>query len=144
MAIWTKSPQLITPANVLESAKNILLIGVFEPVLFISLTGTIHILVKLLRSRGNYQNFLMVFAASYAPILVLRSLFALVAWSFTSKAWFYAGVILESYFIFFVLTKIIIFNYRIKWLIALLVNIAVDVIGSYVVCRIYCATGFGL
>ena len=132
-----------TTGDLLKSVKNILLIGILEPIGFITITGTIHVLAKLF-GKGNFQNFFVVFATSYVPISLLYTFAALFRWSFASKAWLYAGVILNFYFTIFVSTEIIKFNYRTNRLTAFLINVAVTSLSSFVAYRIYCVTGFGI
>jgi hypothetical protein len=143
IVVWVKFPQSITTGNLLGSAKNILLIGIFEPIGFIAITGTIHVLAKLF-GKGDYRNLFVVFATSYVPISLLHTFIALFKWSFASKAWLYASVLLNFYFIIFVSTEIIKFNYHTNRLVALLISIAVTATSYFVVYRIYCLTGLGI
>lgn len=144
IATWIKSPLSITSSNILISIKNILLIGALEPVGYIALTGTIHILSKLFFNKGNYQNFFVLFATSRVPISLLYTFTALVRWFFAFKIGAYAGVLLNFYFITVVSTKIIKFNYHANWIGAFLVNIMVTTLGYLLAFGIYFATGFGI
>jgi hypothetical protein len=126
-----------------DHVRNIVLIGIFEPIGFIAITGAIHLLAKLF-GKGNYQSFFVVFATSLVPISILYTLAALFRWVFTSKTWLYAGVLLNFYFMIFVSTGIISFNYRVNRLVALLISIVVTALSSFVAYRIYCLTGFGI
>ena len=129
---WIKFPLATTTSSIVGFIKNILLIGVLEPVWFIIITGTIHLLVKLISSKGNFRNFFVIFATSFAPISCLYTLMALIRWSFAFKIGLYAGLLLDFYFITFVFTEIIVFNYQVNRLAALLVNVVIVVL---VVCQ---------
>jgi hypothetical protein len=141
---WIKFPQAINASSLVSFIRNILLVGVLEPVGFIAITGTIHLLAKLFLGKGNYRNFFVVFATSYAPISLLYTFAALMRWSFVSKFWLYAGLLLAYYFIIFVCTEIVRFNYHINRFTALLINVVVAGSAFFLAYRIYCATGFGI
>jgi hypothetical protein len=141
---WLKFPQAVTANSVVTLARNIALVGVLEPLLFVAITGIIHFLVKLFLGQGSYRNFFVVFATSYVPISLLYTFAALLRWSFLSKFWLYTGLLFYYYFMLFVLTEIIKVNYRINLLAALLINVAVAAVTSFLAYRIYCATGFGI
>ena len=141
---WIKFPQAITTSSILIFSRNILLVGVFEPLGLIAITGTIHLLAQFFLGKGQYRDFFVVFATSYAPISLLYTFAALIRWSFESTFWLYAGLVLHYYFYIFVSTEIITFNYQINRFKAFLINVVVVGLTTFLAYRIYCATGFGI
>jgi hypothetical protein len=142
---WIKyPPPLATADNILNPIKTALLIGVLEPIGILGSTGAIHILAKLFLGKGSYKNFFVVFATAYMPITLLYTILALVRWAFASKLWLYAGLLLNFYFVSFVCTEIITFNYRANLPKAFLINVVVTALASFLAYWIYCATGFGI
>ena len=144
MVAWIKSPQAIATSGIVSLIRNIFLVGILEPLGFIAITGTIHILAKLFLGKGIYRNFFVVFATSYAPISLLYTFAALIRWSFESKFWLYAGLLFDYYFIIFVSTEIIKFTYHMNRFAALLISIVVAALAWFIAYRIYCVTGFGI
>ena len=141
---WLKSPLPINSSNGLTFIRNIIFIGVFEPILFVVLTGIVHIVARLFSKTGNYSNFFVVFAASYAPISLLYALAALVRLFVAYKIGLYAGLLLMAYFIAFILSLIVNFNYQVNLFIAFVISIGVAVLAYYSGIVIFAMTGIGI
>ena len=144
IVVWLKSSLPINSSNGLTFIRNIVLIGIFEPILFVVLTGIAHFVARLFSKTGNYSNFFVVFAASYAPISLLYAVTALVRLFVAFKIGSYAGILLVVYFVAFILTLIINFNYHVNLFIALVISIGVAVLAYYSGIAIFAMTGVGI
>lgn len=145
IVMWIKFPQAFNPDTIAKHARNIVLAGLYEPISFMAVDATIHLLAqKWLGGRGDYRSFFVVFAASYAPISVLYTFAALLRWSFESRLWMYIGLLFNYYFLLFVFTEIISFTYQIDRKKAFFLNVLVTGVAYAFEYWIYRTTGFGI
>ena len=141
---WIKFPHSINSSNILIFVTNIILIGVFEPIGFVVLTGVVHFLVKLFSKTGDYSSLFITSATSYVPISILRSLAATIRWLLAFKIGLYTGTILGVYFLAFVLPMIVKFNYQISLFKAFFVSVGVAILAYYAVIVLYATIGLGI
>ena len=142
--VWIDSPLSINSSNVGVFIRNIVLIGILEPIGFVGLTGVVHFLAKLFSKPGNYSNFFVISATSFAPLSLLRTLAAVVRWTLAFKPGLYAGTILVIYFVAFLMPMIVKFNYQLNLLLAFLISVSLAHLVYYVSIAIYATTGFGI
>jgi hypothetical protein len=142
--VWIGSPLSINSSNVWIFIRNTILIGILEPIGFVVLTRVVHFLAKLFSKSGNYSNFFVISATSFAPLSLLRTLTTVVRWTLAFKPGLYAGTILAIYFVAFLMPMIVKFNYQLNLLLAFLMSVGLAFLVYYLSIAIYTTTGFGI
>lgn len=128
IVFWIKSPFLIDFNSIFNLVKNCLLVGLLAPISLIVLTGFIHILAKLFRSKGTFRSFFIIYITFTTPILLLFIIAALIWQVSRIQIFLLFGVLISFYYELVLPTQAIKANYRFHWRGAFFLNLFAQVV----------------
>ncbi|MCC7119861.1 MAG: hypothetical protein IT310_15150 [Anaerolineales bacterium] len=130
--------------SVLAFISNNLLGSLLSPIGFALITGAIHIIARLFRGKGGWQDFFIVYAAFNAPIIIFLGLATFVYQVFSLEF----ALLLRGWLPFYLLLVInpitIKVSYKFRWLGAFLINLFVWTIFSFLFVGLYIAFNPGI
>lgn len=108
--------------EILHISRNLGL-SFLTPVGVFMLCGAVHLIAKLLKSKGNFQSFFIVYAAYFSPLWIFLSIsIDLGMEPHKIQGFYFLYLILWSYWMFVITPKVIMSNYGFRWLGSCLIN----------------------
>jgi hypothetical protein len=97
IVFWIKSPFPINLNSIFDLVKNCFLAGLNTSIITLVTTGFIHILTKLFKSKGTFQNFFIIYITFTTPILLLFIIMAIIWQVSRIQIFLILGAILAFY-----------------------------------------------
>jgi hypothetical protein len=132
VCVWITMPYQVNFEDIGWSLISFIQIGVFQPMSFLALTGFIHVIARLFRSKGKFCDYFIVFIAFNMPVYVLWITLVLFSQILNSNGLRFLAVIITFYILFIVNANAVKASYRIHWLWAFLINLVVVTVFGFV------------
>ncbi len=111
-----------------SSPREIIVSSVVEAAAFIGLTVLIHIIGKIWHTEGKFLDLFALVSVGYIVFRVVVLPTIIVRWLVSYEVGIWMDALLSFYFVVIVLTRIIMFHYRTRWIFAFVVSVSTIVI----------------
>ncbi len=133
------SPTTVSLQSILILIGGSLLSGLLSSISFVLITGVIHSVAKLFRSKGVWENFFIVYTVFSAPVIILYGIAVSLYQIFSLKLALSFGMVLPFYWLLVICPVAIKVNYQFRWWTAFLINLFViaifffSIVGLFIV-----------
>jgi hypothetical protein len=126
--LWLKFSFPINITTIFKLLKECLFAGLFLPIGILLLTGIVHFLAKLFRSKGTFQRFFITYIAYNARPLIIYVATLFIWTIFQTEVTLYLYVICSFFLLFIPITAAIKTNYRFNSLASFFIGLFVQLV----------------